>query len=120
MKKQKITKHDKELQVNTNPQTLLQKEVKKLKRFKSPEGIARKLKRLGIKGVPHDTLHCPLAEFLTKACGRYVEVCDEGASIICGCGWGNLDITILKLPPNAQKFVENFDEHEYQYLRKIF
>jgi hypothetical protein len=75
---------------------------------KSGEEVANLLKKSGIKGYSCDCYECPVANYLSKACGQKVLVShDEG--VVLTDGWKRL----VELDGVVSEFVHEFDNGCY-------
>lgn len=73
----------------------------------SADKIAKKLKKLGIKGVPYEEDRCPIANFLRKKGFK-------GVTAIEGHVFSDSDFVKMSRPIKA--FIDRFDNGKYPEL----
>lgn len=72
----------------------------------TPDGIADRMRALGIKGVPGDDCTCPIAEYLRRTDQRGVSV----------GGWIITEDVYMTTPAMIAEFIERFDRGVYMDL----
>jgi len=75
-----------------------------------PKSVYHTLKNLGIRGIPTNPCHCPIAHYLTQ-CG-FVNVVVSGQLVIHTCEgdkWEPLSMAVIQ-------FINNFDDGMYPDL----
>lgn len=87
---------------------MVRHEIYKLGR--TPKAIAKSLKKCGIKGVPRESNHCPLAVFLQKKFKRTDINVDFTITFGDYYGHNDLDFKISKV---VDKFTDMVDEGKF-------
>lgn len=88
------------------PESVLTREIKRLARFKTANGLARYFKSIGIKGDKEEAESCPISNYLTAKVGKRVRVANEIT----------LDGDTYGIPSAASTFISKFDEGGYPDL----
>jgi len=80
----------------------------------SSDKVAMTLKRMGVKGIPGEAKHCPIANYMKKKTFRLLSPLVAGTFSFNG----PLGREFVYLPRSVTAFVKRFDQEKYPFLKR--